>query len=230
MAGMNQMTCKTRGANHHGPQATAPEADRLRGGATSAGILKALLGLLLLFAPGCTRLEADWCYQHIRIGQLPRDYRDVLPADASRRTPLGLVYLREGKGRRDAIVVLLADDRRVAGKLHAFRQQRLRGGASRYGLEGRLDPVLCGLAGAGPLDTLRAVVADLADQRGGRLAREAGALVGGGMIRLMRAKAEIAEVGASPQIVDRWLEGIPADGRAVLESAEDGVIRFAYER
>ncbi len=229
MAGMNQMTNVPRPTNHRRVTPRTPAHSQGGAGAWPTAVIAATLGLMLL-APGCTRLEADWCYRHIQIGQLPRDYRDVLPADASRRTPLGLAYLREANGRRDAIVVLLADDRRVAGKLHASQRARLRGGERQYRLEGRIDPKLYDLAGAGPLDALRAIVADMADEQRGRLARDAYALVGGGLIRLMRTKANIEDVGAPAQVADTWLEAVPPGGHARLETNPDGTIHLAYER
>ncbi len=184
---------------------------------------------VLLFLTGC----ADWSYRQIQLGQSSEDYERVLPAETSRRTALGLCHLsRDAFGRTEAFVVLLTSDRRVAGKLRARHCERNWGFKVERGfqLEGELDPELYGVPSAGPLDTLRAIAADLTDYRGERLALDAHAWVAAGLVRLMQRWPGVEEVGVASQRLSELFELVPGGGVARIEVDEQGVYRLEYKQ
>jgi hypothetical protein len=190
----------------------------------------ALLMPLALLLSGC----ASWSYEQIQLGQSPKDYERVLPVETSRKTALGLCHLGQGRrGYTDALVVLLTDDRRVAGKLWARKSgggRRLGRGAGGFRLVGELDPGLCGVAGSGPLDTLRAIAAELTDYRGEKLAQDAHGWVAAGLVRLMQRWPGVRDVGVSSQWLDGLLERVPGGGTARLEIDERGIYHLEYEQ
>jgi len=187
-------------------------------------------GLTLLALTGCT----NWSYRQIQLGQSPKDYGRVLPAETSRKTALGLCHLSESRlGHTDALVVLLADDRRVAGKLWArrfVRKWRLGGAERGFRLVGELDPELYGVAGSGPLDTLRAIAAELTDYRGEKLAQDAHAWVAAGLVRLMQRWPGVRDTGVSSQRLDELLDLVPGGGTARLEIDDRGIYHLEYEQ
>ena len=189
-----------------------------------------LLALVALLLAGC----ATWSYERIQLGQSPKDYARVLPAETSRKTALGLCHLSQDKlGHTDALVVLLTSDRRVAAKLWARYLERdsWLGSAQRgFRLVGELDPELYGVAGSGPLDTLRAIAAELTDYQGEKLALDAHAWVAAGLIRLMQRWPEVRDVGVSSQRLDGLFDRVPGGGTARLEIDDRGIYHLEYEQ
>jgi hypothetical protein len=190
----------------------------------------ALLAPLAALLVGC----ANWSYDQIQLGQSPRDYARVLPAETSRKTALGLCHLSHDKlGHTDALVVLLTSERRVAAKLQArYFESGWRFGRTESGfrLVGELDPELYGVAGSGPLDSLRALAANLTDYRGEKLALDAHAWVAAGLVRLMQRWPNVRDVGISSQRLDQLLERVPGGGTARLEVDTDGIYHLLYEQ
>jgi len=189
----------------------------------------ALVAAATLFLTGC----ADWSYRQIRLGQSSEDYARVLPAETSRRTALGLCHLSSDPfGRTDAFVALLTSDRRVAGKLRARYYERDWGFKvdRGYWLEGELDPELYGVQSTGPLDTLRAIAADLTDYRGEKLALDAHAWVAAGLLRLMQRWPGVEDVGVSSQRLSELFELVPGGGAARIEVDTQGVYRLEYKQ
>jgi hypothetical protein len=189
-----------------------------------------VIGLALLALTGCT----NWSYRQVQLGQGTKEYARILPAETSRKTALGLCHLSRDKlGRTDALVVLLTSDRRVAAKLwarHTESDWRLGRAERGFRLVGELDPELYGVAGSGPLDTLRAIAAELTDYRGEQLAQDAHAWVAAGLVRLMQRWPEVRDVGVSSQRLDELLDRVPGGGTARVEIDDRGVYHLEYEQ
>ena len=188
-----------------------------------------LLLLCIATLTGC----ANWSYDKFQLGQLPSDYERILPLDSSRKTALGLCHLKKAKsGRTDALVVLLTEDRRVAAKISARHIPRDWLGRDKPGFEliGRLDPNLYGVAGSGPLDTLRAVVGDLTDYRGEKFAVDTHAWIAAGLIRLMQSWSEVQDVGVSSQRLKKLLELVPGGGVGRIETDNHGIYHMEYKQ
>jgi hypothetical protein len=188
-----------------------------------------LAGSALLFLGGC----ADWSYRQIRLGQSSENCERVLPPETSRRTALGLCHLSSDPfGRTEALVVLLTGDRRVAAKLRARHYERDWGFKvdRGYWLEGELDPELYGVQSTGPLDTLRAIAADLTDYRGEKLALDAHAWVAAGLVRLMQRWPGVEDVGVSSQRLSELFELVPGGGVARIAVDERGIYRLEYKQ
>jgi hypothetical protein len=190
----------------------------------------ATLAPLALLLAGC----ANWSYDQIQLGQAPRDYARVLPTETSRKTALGLCHLSQNRlGHTDALVILLTNDRRVAGRLwarHSEPGRRFGRSQAEFRLTGELDPQLYGVAGSGPLDSLRAIVADLTDYRGEKLALEAHAWVAAGLVRLMQRWPNVRDVGASSQQLAEILDRVPGGGTARIEVDTQGIYHLEYEK
>lgn len=188
-----------------------------------------LLATAQLAIAGC----ADATYDMIRLGQQPHEYERILPADLSRRTHLGLCHLdSDGRGRTDAVVVLLTSDRRVAAKIQATCFERDWGFKVDRGfrLRGELDPHLYDLHAAGPIDTLRAIAGDLSNYQGEKLASDAYAWVAAGLVRLMQGWPNVTDVGVeTPRLTD-LLERVAGGGEARIAVDVRGVYRFEYEQ
>jgi hypothetical protein len=193
------------------------------------GCLLGLLACLWLALPGC----ADATYDMIRLGQQPQEYERILPADRSRRTHLGLCYLdSDGRGRTDAIVVLLTADRRVAARIQSTCFERDWGFKLDRGfrLRGELDPQLYDLHAAGPIDTLRAIAGDLSNYQGEKLASDAYAWVAAGLVRLMQRWPKVTDVGVETHKLTELFERVAGGGEARITVDVRGVYRFEYEQ
>jgi hypothetical protein len=183
------------------------------------------LGLLV---PGCAELS----FNQIQLGQEPRDYRRALPEERSRRSPTGMCYLEHdpGAGRVDAMVVLLTPDGRVAGKLHASEvEQRWNWPAqTTFTLRGELDPALIRMAGAGPVDTLRAVADELTAADMDAFTRDAHAWVAAGLVRLVQHWPHVGDEGPAVTRLAGMLDRVPAGGTAQIVVGVDGRYSIAY--
>ncbi len=197
------------------------------GGICTRGLLALWAGAILVGLTGCGGIETDWSYRNIALGQPPAQYLDKLPAETSRRTALGLCSFTSKGGQARAVVVLVTPDRRVAAKLRATLGGRWPAGG--YRLEGELDPRLLDTAGAGPLDTLRVLIAELTGYRGERLALDAHGLVAAGLLRMVERWPQVAPAGRRSEVLRHWLERVPAGGRAELGLTPGGVFTFGYE-
>ena len=180
--------------------------------------------MLLTLLTGC----GSWTYRHVRIGQPPREYEQILPAEKSRHTAVGICYLDVDQSHRsDALVVLLTDDRRVAGKLWARHRHRKAG--SNYRLVGKIDPVLFGTQAAGMTNTLRAIAVELTEQHDGQFAAQAHAWVAGGIVRLLEQAPGPPDLGVSSRRLDELFDRVPGGGVSRMEFDRYGNIVIEYE-
>lgn len=194
-------------------------------------IVRGLACLMLLGVAmgggGCVKLT----YDRLHLGEPPSKYERMLPASESRRTMVGLCQLRKSSGgKSEAILLVLSDDRRLAGKIRVRRVRSEAGLLSHreYELWGTIDPVLYGAGQAGPADVLRSLVRSLVDYRGERLAVEAHRLVAAGLLRILEQWPEAADLGLSPDLAADLAEIAPGGGKSHVETADNGVIRFEY--
>ena len=188
---------------------------------------------VLVFLPLCLTGCVGWSYKTIQIDQGPKDYARVLPQEESRKTALGLCSLQNSRsGGTDAIVVFLTEDRRVAAKFWAKQKARNWGFghvSSEYELVGELSPKLYGTEGSGPIDTLRAVIVDLTEYRGEKLAMEAHAWVAAGLVRLMQCWPGDRDAGASSPLLESKLDLIPGGGTGRMEIDKQGLYQLRYK-
>lgn len=185
--------------------------------------------LLLACAAGC----ADLSYEGIRLGMRQAECSRQFEAEAVERTELGLCALRRDlTGRTDALVVLLSPDGVVAGKLQAtFIPQEPRWGRpAAFRLRGQLDPKASALGATGPVDSLRAVLEDLAGYRGSRAAMQAYAWVAAGLIRMLERWPHMGELASAyPHLIDA-LEQVPGGGESRVRVDRQGIYWFEYEQ
>ena len=150
-----------------------------------------------------------------------------------RSTPVGLCYLeRDLLGRTDAVVLLLAVDRRVAGKFHAVHVER-RGPLAvetSYQLRGELNAGLARLSGTGPVDALRAVTDELTTGDPDAFVREAQGWVAAGLVRLIQQWPHPGDAGPAATRIADLLERVPGHGTARVTVTPTGVLRFEYEQ
>lgn len=189
-------------------------------------------GMLLLgfvYVSGCARMT----YDRFQPGQAPTEYDRLLPESSTRRTPVGLCHLsRDAFGKTEAIVILLADDRRVAGKLLVENIQRdwTLPRQRSFTLRGEIDPELYDVGSVAPLDVLRLVNLDLSDAIGeDQLVREAHSWIAAGLVRLMQRFPEVEDVGVPVELLPELLERAPIEGAATLGFAPDGDLAFSYD-
>jgi hypothetical protein len=189
----------------------------------------ALPGLLVALwaAGGC----ADWSYDRVQLGQTPREYESIFDSTAARRTELGICVLqREASGRTDAVVLLLTNDRRIAGKIQSSYQEQnwVLWGERTYRLRGELDPHLYALRSAGPLDSLRAIAGDLVRYEGEKLATDAHDWIAAGLVRLVQRWPNATDTGVPPGRLSELLERVPGGGEAQISVDPAGTYHFAY--
>jgi hypothetical protein len=190
-----------------------------------AGTFAWLLGPFLASLAGCS----DWSYRQIQLGQSRQEYERVL-ADA-RQTTLGLCRAATDRGADTALLVLLTEDRRVAGKIET-RSVRRDWGLMRqqqFTLRGELDPVLFQTQQAGPFDTLRLIVSQLLDYRGERVATDAHAWIAAGLIRLMQRWPHLDDGAWDTRAIADTLDRAPGGGETRLSLDGRGAYRFEYE-
>lgn len=206
------------------------------------------LSRLMLKLPGCGRRSslplllaslaasggcAQLGYQQIRIGQEAREYRRALPEGRTIRTTAGVAYLEQDLlGKTDAIVLLLTRDQRVAGKFHAQHQRRDLGFRIEtcYSLQGELDPQLIRLAGAGPLDMLRAIADELTRDEADTAARAAHDWVAAGLVRLVQHWPHVGDEGPAFPRLTEMLARVPGGGLARITVLPNGnhVVEYAH--
>lgn len=175
---------------------------------------------------GCAELH----YSRVRLGQTPEQYDKVLPQESVRRTDAGMCWLeRDRFGRTDAIVLLMSRDKRVGGKLRATRIHRDYGMMSetRYELSGEIDPRISGYRETGPLDMIRAVQMDLAEQSGDATAVQALRLVSTGLLRVLQRWPNSGEP-VTPVTLGESVELVPGGGEATLRVDRGGLFHIAY--
>lgn len=189
----------------------------------------ALAWLALPLLAGCT----DWSYDRIQLGMTQRECERALPEDTLWRTELGFCYRQEnGLGRIDALVILLTQDQRVAGKLQATTYppyQRV-GSECGYRLRGELDPAASILGATGPVDVARVLTSDLAGYRGAKPAMEAHAWVAAGLVRLLERWPHGETAAASYPTLAEALARIPGGGEAQIAVNPRGVYLFEYRQ
>lgn len=200
-----------------------------RSGGRAAGLLLPGISLLALAlaGSGCAKLT----YDRLNLGEPPSKYERMLPASESRRTAVGLCQLKKSAGGKvESILLVLSDDRRLAGKVRVRRVQRSAGllGSTTYELYGSVDPVLYGAAEAGPADVLRSLVRSLVDYRGEKLAMEAHRLVAAGLLRLLERWPEAGDLGLSADVSADLAEIAPSGGTSRIDVRDSGVIDFQY--
>ncbi len=189
----------------------------------------ARLSLLCAALPttGCVAFSFD----RVRLGQTQPEYRPAFPEGRTRRTPVGLCYLEHDPfGRTDAVVLLLAGDRRVAGKFYAVHVER-RGPLAvetSYQLRGELNPGLARLAGTGLVDTLRAVTDELTAGDPDAFVREAQGWVAAGLVRLIQQWPHTGDAGPATTRMADLLERVPGQGTARVTVTPVGVLQFEY--
>jgi len=196
-----------------------------------AGVLSALGGLLLLvpLIEGC----ADLSYEGITLGMRQAECARRLEGESVQRTDLGLCAVRTDlTGRTDTLVALVSREGVVTGKLQAtFRPADLRWGRpAAYRLRGQLDPASSALGATGPVDSLRAILDDLASYRGPRSVMQAHAWVAAGLVRMIERWPHVGELASAyPHLTD-ILEQVSGGGESRLRVDRQGVYWFEYEQ
>lgn len=184
--------------------------------------------VFVAFLPACT----DLSYRELQLGQTPQQYDRTLPTENSRRTDRGLCHLTVNQaGRTDAIVVLLAADRRIAAKLRATLVERDYGWKKErsFTLEGDVDLKLASLGAVGPFDAIRAILADLETDPGEQFVKDAHAWVIAALYRLLQRWPHLAESPAAPPGISDTLDRVPADGAASISIDSRGVLHLGYQ-
>ncbi len=185
-----------------------------------------LLSAALLASAGC----ADWRYDEIRLRAVPREYATILAADRTRQTPLGLAHLDQRSAERpEALLVVLSNDRRVAGKLQVRRSRRmtLSGAREIYQLRGEIDAALIGAAEAGPVDALRLLLSELERLPREPLPRNVYGSIAAGLVRLLDRWPGATAPEVDRDALDEWLCEINPEGQADISTTQ-GVIRIHY--
>lgn len=197
----------------------------------SCTIFVLLVSSGIVLTTGC----ADMTYERVRLGLAPREYDRVLNTQQSSRTEVGLVeYARDADGDAGALVLLLADDRRIVGKIQATRAAeseldlplpRTRQG---FELRGEIDPRLYGVGEVGPVDILRLLTQRLCDFPTERSARNAHMLAAAGLIRILERQPSAGDIGVSAEQRRELALLAPTEGESRLALDADGIVRFGY--
>lgn len=194
-----------------------------------ARVVGCAVGLAAAWTVGC----ADLHYDRIELGQPKEAYERVLPAEAARRTDLGIAWLAtDMTGRTDAVVVLAARDRRAAAKFHATWVRRNYGWKTETGfwLRGELNPELADLSATGPIDTVRWIAERLASYRGEKSATEAHSWIAAGLVRFLQRWPHLSDQIRTPKVDAAFLDRVPPGGTASIVIDESGVYHFDYRQ
>ena len=190
----------------------------------------ARLGILaaLTVASGC----ADMTYERVRLGLAPSEYDRVLDTQQSSWTEAGLVeYQRDDDGDASALLLLLADDRRIAGKIQITRAESeldLPLARRGYELRGELEPRLYGLGEVGPIDSLRLLTQRLCEFPTERTARNAHMLAAAGLMRILERQPSVEDIGLTGDQRRELALHAPAEGVPRLTLDADGILRFIF--
>lgn len=188
-----------------------------------------LAGLLCLLAlTGC----ADLTYDRVKLGLPPSQYDRVLDTRQSSWTEAGLVeYERQDDGDTSVLVLLLADDRRIAGKIQVTSaQSEFEWPLSRrgYELRGELDSRLYGLGEVGPVDSLRLLTQRLCAFPTERTARSAHLLAAAGLMRILERQPGVEDIGLTAEQRRELALHAPTEGVPHVSRDSDGVLRFSF--
>lgn len=191
--------------------------------------MRALPIVAILFSiTGCTKLT----YERVRLGMTPSEYDRVLDLDQTSRTSCGLVqYTRDQRGQEESLMLVIADDRRIAAKFHVMRSEKDAGwtqSSSEYGLRGEVDHVLIGAAEAGPVDTLRLIAQSLCELPTERFAKRGQLLVAAGLVRVLQRQPGIEDVGLPQLPVGEFVGIAPELGVASLERDAAGILHIGF--
>jgi hypothetical protein len=190
--------------------------------------LRVALALSLAALGGC----ADLTYERVRLGLAPSEYDRVLDTQRSSWTEAGLVeYQRDDDGDASALLLLLADDRRIAGKIQVRRAESeldLPLARRGYELRGELDPRLYGLGEVGPIDSLRLLTQRLCEFPTERTSRTAHLLAAAGLMRILERQPGVEDIGLSGDQRRELALYAPAEGVPSLSLDSDGILRFSF--
>ena len=188
-----------------------------------------LLAALPVSGAGC----ANWGYDRVQIGMTLQECERQLAEESYQRTTLGFCNLDpDRKNAAQTIVILLARNGRVAGKLRAAASAKAEWSGTRpgYRLTGEIDPRAADLDAAGPFDTLRAITLDLLSQDEASVVQHVYFKTAAGLARLMERWPHMEPAASAyPQLTEP-LEQIPAGGRARISVDRRGVYSFEYEQ
>jgi hypothetical protein len=198
---------------------------RLRCGALLLGVLVAL--------GGCTSMT----YDRVQIGLTQAQCQQLLDQEIFRSCELGYSGFEQDRtGRADALVILLGRDNVVAGKLQAtlagpgsfVRGPKIAAGAAvTFQARGEVDLERLSLQGVGPLDALRAVLAELVQRQSLESAGAARELVAAGLVRLLERWPHLNTAAQFPDLADT-LQRVPAGGEARIGINPQGLFCFEY--
>lgn len=187
----------------------------------------------MILGAACASGCADLHYDRITLGQPKAAYERVLPAEAARRTDLGVAWLETGvTGRTDVVVVLASRDRSAAAKFHATWLRRNYGWKTETGfsLRGQVDPKLADLSATGPIDTARWIAERLSAYQGEKSATQAHAWVAAGLVRFLQRWPHMADQVRGPRVDAAILDRVPPGGVASVIVDETGVYHFDYRQ
>lgn len=199
-----------------------------RSGTIARPLITLLISATLAGSTGC----ANWSYRNIHAGQNPRDYEKLLPAFDTRRTPLGLCYYKvDSLGGEDVIMILVSDNRRVAGKLRAQvgGASKTPGGARGLRLEGEISSQWLGSELPGPADALRYLLTRLADYHADNATMRAHGWAAAGLTRLLELYPQAEPITSLPAAFNEQLERVPGGGTGDMRADGDHIV-FHYSQ
>lgn len=177
---------------------------------------------------GCTA----WTYDRIRLGMTPGEYDRALELNKTARSPAGLVqYARDPAGVEKVVFLILADDRRIAGKVRVSRVEATMGwrpAEFSYHLSAEADAALCGASEAGPVDALRVIAHRLSELPTERTALRGQALVLAGLVRILQKQPAIDDWAVPSDLTAELATIAPAGGAVGLARDSDARLRFHY--
>jgi hypothetical protein len=192
------------------------------------------LAATALLVSGCSTMT----YDSVRLGLMQDDCRQLLDQEAFHSCDIGYTGIQQdAAGRTVALVVLLGRDGVVGGKLEAtttppggapIAPPSATAAALTFQLRGELDLDALALEGAGPLDTVRAMLSELADPQTIESAGAPRELVAAGLVRLLERWPQLNPAAKYPHLADT-LERVPARGAARLGITPQGFFSLAYD-
>ncbi|MBI5866407.1 MAG: hypothetical protein HZB38_18200 [Planctomycetes bacterium] len=187
-----------------------------------------LLAAVVSIASGCSGLA----YERARLGLTPGEVDRQLNLTTARRTENRIIqYQRDSDGEETSLVFLLANDRRLAGKVMVERRLSSAGflaKPARYSLVGELDRALYGVDVTGPIDTLRLITQQLRDLPTEAVACNGQKLVLAGLVRILQGQRNVEDLGVSADQLSDLATIAPEGCDAQLSTGADAVVRFGY--